>query len=94
MAESLEFIEETKEGESEIDMKKFVKKFSKMDPKDAKKLREKLSELNLLKLKQEYISKVIDVFPENQEDLNKIFTDVSLDEDESKKVLDTIKEFR
>jgi DNA-directed RNA polymerase subunit F len=92
MTESVEYIEDEKDSEAEI--KKFVKKFVKLKPEEAKKMREKLSSLELLKLKQEYISKIIDILPENFEDLNKIFTDVGLDEDEAKKVLDIIDEFR
>ena len=92
MPESLAYIEDKKD--SEADIKKFIKKFIKLKTEDAKKLREKLSSLGLMKLKQESISKIIDVMPENHESLNKIFTDVGLDEDESKKILDTIEEFR
>ncbi len=92
MTESLEYIEDEKDSEAEV--KKFVKKFVKLKPEEAKKMREKLSSLGLLKLKQEYISKIIDILPENFESLNKIFTDVSLDEDEAKKILDIIDEFR
>ncbi len=92
MTESLEYIEDKKD--SEADIKKFIKKFIKLKTEDAKKLREKLSSFGLIKLKQESISKIIDVMPENHEGLNKIFTDVGLDEDESKKILDTIEEFR
>ena len=92
MTESLEYTEDEKDSEAEI--KKFIKKFVKLKSEEAKKLREKLSALGLLKLKQEYISKIIDILPENFENLNKIFTDVSLDEDESKKILDIIDEFR
>ena len=92
MAESLEYIEDKKD--SEADIKKLMKKFVKLDRSTAVKLREKLSSLGLLKLKQEYISKIIDTMPENHENLNKIFTDITLDEDESKKILDTVGEFR
>lgn len=92
MAESLEYIGDKKD--SEADIEKLIKKFVKLDPKTAAKIREKLSSLGLLKLKQEHISKLIDIMPEDQESLNKIFTDVVLDEDESKKILDAIKEFK
>ena len=92
MTESLKYIDDSGDGETEI--KKFVKKFVKLKPEEAKKLRERLSSLELLKLKQEYISKIIDIMPEDQENLNKIFTDVGLDEDEAKKILDTLEEFR
>ncbi len=90
MTESLEYIKDKKD--SEADIRKLIKKFVKLNPEEAIKLREKLSSLGLLKLKQEHISKVIDIMPENQESLNKIFTDVVLDEDESKKILDSIRE--
>ena len=92
MTESLEFVEEKRD--SEADVKKFVKKFIKQKPEEAKKLREKLDSLGLLKLKPEYIAKIIDIMPENQENLNKIFSDINLDEDETKKILESIEEFR
>ena len=91
MAEALGYVGDEKD--SEADVKKLIKKFVKLNPEEAIKLREKLSSLGLLKLKQEYISKVIDTMPENHENLNKIFTDVVLDEDESKNILDAIREF-
>jgi len=87
MAEVLEYTEK------ESSVTKFIKKFSDSTIK-AGEMREKLQRLNLIKLKPEHISKIIDLMPENQEELNKIFTDISLDEDETKKILDTIKEFK
>jgi len=44
-------------------------------------------------LRAEQIIKIIDLLPENQEDLNKI-VDISLDENETKKILETVKEFK
>ena len=88
MSEAIEFVDK----ESEV--KGFIKKFVILKPAEAKQLREKLVELDLLKIKEEHIAKVIDFLPETSEDLNKIFNDVSLDEDETKKILDTIKEFK
>ena len=92
MAESMQYIGDGKDSEAEL--KKMIKKFVKTKPEEAKKLREKLSSLNLLKLKSESISKIIDIMPENKDDLNKIFADISLDEDETKKILEAIQEFR
>ena len=89
MAEVLEY---TKDKESDI--LQFIKKFTKFTPEKAKELRGKLEGLELMKIKPEHISKIIDLVPENQEDLNKIFVGVSLNEDESKKILDTVKEFK
>jgi len=91
MIEATEYIGKTEE--SEKDLIGFIKKFSGLNLKDAKELRKKIEQLNLAKIKGEHISKIIDLMPENSQDLNKIFIDVNLDEDETKKILDTIKEF-
>lgn len=90
MAEAKEFIGE---GERASETEKFIKGFTKLDYKKAKDLRAKLEGLNLMKLKTDSVSKIIDILPETSEDLNKIFVDIGLDEDETKKVLDTVKEF-
>ena len=71
-----------------------MKKFVTLNPKEAGELRKKLEDLDLMKMKAEHIVKIIDLAPENTEELNKIFVDVSLDEDETKKILDTVKEFK
>jgi len=92
MAESTEYIGETKDSEAEL--KKFIKRFVKLDYEEAKKMKVKLENLNLIKIKPEHITKIIDFLPEDTESLNKIFTDVSLDEDEAKKILETIREFK
>ena len=92
MTESLEYI--GSEEDSEAEARKFVKKFVKMKPAKAKEIREKLGELDLIKMKPENIAKIIDIMPENAEGLNKIFTDVSLNDDETKKILDIVKEYK
>ncbi len=90
MAEAAEFI---KGDENVAELGKFIKKFSPLDAKKAKDLRKQLEELNLMKIKSDSISKIIDVLPMNSEDLNKIFVDFSLDENEAQKVLDAVKQF-
>lgn len=88
IAEAKEFIQEDK------DLEKFIDKFTELTSEEGKSLREKLEGLNILKLNEKNISMIISCLPEDNEDLNKIFTDMSLDEDESKKILETIKEFK
>ena len=80
--------------DSETDIIGFTKKFIKLTQKETKELRKKLEGLELIKVKPEHIVKIIDLTPENTEELNKIFTDVSLDEDETKKILEKVKEFK
>ncbi|MFH1325785.1 MAG: hypothetical protein ABIH49_03410 [archaeon] len=91
MPEVMKYID-AKEGDSEI--AGFIKKFTKLNPKETREFEKKLEDLNLMKMKQEQLVQVINFLPETQEDLNKIFVDVSLDEDESKKILDTVKQFK
>jgi DNA-directed RNA polymerase subunit F len=69
----------------------FMKKFVKIDSKKAEELRKKLEELDLIKLREEHIAKILELVPDNKEDLSKIFTDVSLEEEEYAKILETIK---
>lgn len=90
MSEALGYL---KKEDSEI-IKSFAKKFIKLNPKEAKALKEKLEALDFMKLREEHIIKIIDLVPEDIDDLNKICVGVSLDEDETKKILETIKEFK
>ena len=92
MPEALEYVKGKSDSEEEA--RKFVKKFAKMKPATAKEIRKKLDELNMLKMKPEHLVKIIDLMPEDKESTNKIFTDVGLDEDETKKILETLEEFR
>jgi DNA-directed RNA polymerase subunit F len=92
MAEVIEYIKKSEEGETEIIG--FVNKFNKLKPKEAKELRKEIESLEMVKIKPEYTVKIIDILPETAEELNKIFVDVSLDEDETKKILETIKKFK
>jgi len=93
MAEIAEYIKKTKDSDvSEV--LKFIKKFTKLTAKEAVELRKKLESQNLMRVKQEHIVKIIDLMPENAEELNKIFVDSNLDEDETKKILETVKEFK
>ena len=92
MAEVIEYIK--KGGESESEIVGFIKKFNNIKAKEAKELKQEIEALGIMKVKPEYIIKIIDLLPENAEELNKIFSDVSLDEDETKKILDTIKKYK
>jgi DNA-directed RNA polymerase subunit F len=92
MAESLEYI--NKDEGSGADVIGFIKKFTNLETKDAKELKKNLKNLKLIKMNDNNIVKIIDLLPKNSEELNKIFTDVNLDEDETKKILDTVKQHK
>ena len=72
----------------------FIKKFSKIQVGKAEQMKKELEGLGLLKLKKDDIVKIIDIAPEDASDLNKIFVDVSLNEDEANKILEIIKKYK
>jgi DNA-directed RNA polymerase subunit F len=89
-----EILENLPDSEKKEETKVYLKKFLKTKPEQSKKMKEELEKLDLLKLKKEYIVKIIDLLPEDVTSLNKIFTDVSLNEDETNKILEIIKNNR
>ena len=92
IAEAVEYIKEDKDSETNV--KGFIKKFTKLKSKEAAEFRKKLKDLDFMKMKETHIVKIVDLMPENSEDLNKIFTEISLDEDETTKILEIVKEFK
>jgi|SRR3989344_989784 len=94
MKEAEKIVETSKGEKEEKEVLDFIRKFTKLDIKEAIELRKEIESLNLLKIKEENITKIIDLLPEDASDLNKIFDDVSLDENETNKLLETIKKYR
>ncbi|MFB6246118.1 MAG: hypothetical protein ABEI74_00815 [Candidatus Pacearchaeota archaeon] len=90
LSEAKEYLQE--EGNEE--MKGFVKKFAKLETEKAKELRSKLEELDMIKMSEHHIAKVIDILPTEIEEINKIFTDTSLEEDEKKQVIEVVKQYK
>ena len=76
------------------DIKKFIKSFNKMSLEDAKSMKEELNALNLIKLKEAYIVKIVDFMPADSSELNKILVEVSLDQEEVTKILDVVSKFK
>lgn len=92
LAEIPEFLD--KDNSANAELAGFIKKFSELKKQDAEKLKEEIKSLNLLKVKDEHIVKIIDLLPSSKEELNKVFVDIGLDEDESKIILEKIKNFK
>ena len=77
----------------ENEVKIFIKKFTKMPVSKAREMKEELKKLDLHKLKNEHIVKVVDFMPTDAADLNKVMVDVSLDQEEVNKILDVVKKY-
>ena len=92
LAEARELLKGS-EGENVKATADFIKKFTKMSSSDAEKLKKELMALDIVKLKEEDIIKIIDFMPEDAEDVRKIFSgyDISLEQDEINKILETLK---
>lgn len=90
IAEANEYI--TDFGENK-ELESYIKKFKKLENKEAIKLRGELESLNNHKLKSEDIVKIIDFLPEDSEDLNKILLETSLSEEEANAILSIVKNY-
>jgi len=64
----------------------YFKKYIKLKMKDVEEMRKEISDLKNHKIKEDHIVKIIDFLPEDASEVNKIFTDVSLDENEIKQI--------
>jgi DNA-directed RNA polymerase subunit F len=91
LVEVEEIVKTLPEGDRKEEIKLYLKKFSKTKAQKAKKIKEELEAMDMLKIKREHVVKIVDLLPEDSSDLNKIFTDVSLNEDETNKILEIVK---
>ena len=92
LEESKEIVEASEEKDKEV--MGFFKKFIKINKGETRKMREELASLGIMKMKDEHIVKIVDLLPEDINDINKIFVDVSLDEDETNKILEVVKKYK
>lgn len=92
LAEAKELLKNSEEDKAKTIID-FIKKFTKINAVEAQKLKEALIALDISKLKEEDIVKIIDFMPEDPEDLRKIFigSDISLEQDEITKILEVLK---
>ena len=89
MAEASEYI-----SRDSAEVRAFIKEFTSISIEGAKELREKLFSLDLIKLNEKNIAKLIDVLPTDKEGLSKVLTDVNFDENETNNILSAIKEYK
>ena len=70
-----------------------LKKVVKLKPEQAKKLKEELLSLGIVKLKEKDIVKIVDFLPEDAEDIRKLFfgQGINLDENEINSILEKVK---
>jgi len=91
MNEVQDILKDIPDSEKKQEMELFLKKFLKTKGAQAKKIKEELENLDSIRIKREHVVKIVDALPEDASDLNKIFIDVSLKEDENNKILEIVK---
>jgi len=83
----------TRDSERGAEIKVFIKKFTQMTSEKAIEMKEELRKLDIIKLKEIHMVKIIDFLPTEATELNKIINDVSLDQEETNKILDVVKKY-
>jgi|SRR3989338_159416 len=91
LAEAKQLIEDN--GGNEI-AEEYLKKFNKLKVKEAQELRKEIEALDNHKIKSEQVVKIVDFLPEDASDVNKIFTDISLDDNEIKQVTAIVAKYK
>ena len=91
MNEVNEIVNDIEDSPRKEEIELYLKKFMKTKPDQAKKIKEEIEALDSIKIKRDHIVKIVDLLPADSSDLNKIFTDVSLNEEEINKILEIIK---
>jgi len=71
----------------------YFKTFGKLNKDKALKLFEEVKALNNPRIKDDEIVKVVDVLPEDPEEVNKIFNESGLSEDEIKVILEIVSKY-
>jgi len=85
MAEVVSLVGDSEKAEQ---IKSFIKKFNKMETKKAIQMKGELKDLDLIKLKESHIVKIVDFIPKDASELSKVLIEVSLDSDEIAKILE------
>jgi len=91
MAEVTKLVKDLDRG---ADVTKFVKGFNVLSFEKAMKLSDELKALDMIKLKEESIVKIVDFVPTDASELNKVIIEVSLDADEVNRILNITQKFK
>lgn len=90
LAEVKEIVDKLEEKDV---LKEYLKKFTQLSHAKAVKLKEELLSLNNLRLKEEYVVKIVDFLPRTAEDLRKLMHDTSVSEEEANAILEIVKKY-
>lgn len=92
MAEAQDYVKGAEVENPEI--LSFISKFTEMKGKDAIEMRQKIKDLDLIQIGDSHIVKIIDLMPATKEEILKILINVNVNEEDTKKILDIVSEFK
>ncbi len=77
-------------------LKELLSKVVKIKPEEARKLKQEIKDLNIIKLNEAEIIKLVDFMPDDAEDIRKIFfgQGINLDENEISSILAALKKYK
>jgi DNA-directed RNA polymerase subunit F len=75
------------------EIKKFIKKFSKLKVEDAKKMKEELEGLDILQLKEKDIVSLVNFVPKDGQEVMKVLQGISFNQEEVDKILNVTKNY-
>ena len=90
MSEVNEIVKNLEEKEQ---MKLYLKTFLKLSKDKSEKLGEEIKSLGNVKINAGHLVKIVDYVPKEKEDVNKIFADLSLTEDETNAILNITQKY-
>ncbi|MFQ5474742.1 MAG: hypothetical protein ACE5DM_02800 [Candidatus Nanoarchaeia archaeon] len=101
MAEMKEAIKAIKKRDEELNFRSgktedYLNNFAALKPKEAVELSQKIRDLNVPRLKEEYITKLVDLLPDHPEEVKSTLQGytITVTKENLKKIADVIKEFR
>ena len=84
----------SKENGGKEELEEYFKEFSKLKAKDVAPFKKDLEALGNHKIKGEDLVKIMDLLPEDTSDVNKIFVDLTLDDNEIKQILEIVSKYK
>ncbi len=100
MAELKEDLQKIKQRDGELNFRagkteEYLNLFVEIDAKKAQEIRKKLGNLNIPRLREEHITKVIDIMPKTADELKTVMSafTITIDNANIQKIVDVVKEY-
>ena len=89
----IEVQEIVKDLDEKQQLKAYLKKFTKLKKGKTEELKKEIKNLDNVKINSQHLVKVCDFLPTEPEEVNKVFNDVTLTEEEIQKIIEIVKKY-